>query len=79
MLPRLSSKQLEDAMWAGDADRLYELAPCRCCCDEHTFECCEARQWFGCRGQGSMTRADEESWQRHYQQAHGIDIFAVGD
>lgn len=70
-------KQLEDAIWAGDVDTLNELARCQCCCDEHTFGSgCPAYAWGGCRGQGGMTRADEESWQRHYKQEHGIDIFA---
>ena len=63
---------LADALWAGDVDRLSELAPCRCCCFEHTFESCEARLWFGCRGQGALTRAEEESWRRHYEQFHGM-------
>jgi hypothetical protein len=53
-------------MWAGDVDLLDELAPCRCCCHEHTFESCEAREWGGCRGQGTMTRAEELSWAKHY-------------
>lgn len=43
---------VEEAMWAGDQARCYELAPCRCCCDEHTFFNCEARTWGGCLGQG---------------------------
>ena len=60
------------ALWAGDVDRLSELWPCRCCCFEHTFESCEARLWFGCRGQGSLTRAEEESWRRHYERFHGM-------
>lgn len=70
-------QQIEDAVWAGDVDTLNELAHCGCCCHEHTFEDCAARRWFGCRGQGSMTRADEESWRRHYLVEHGIDIFAL--
>ncbi len=69
-----ADKRLRDAMWAGDTDRCHELAHCICCCDEHTFEGCPARAWGGCRGQGSMTRADEESWARHYRDHHGIDL-----
>lgn len=42
--------ELVEAMWAGNEDRLRELADCRCCCDEHTFPYCEARLWGGCRG-----------------------------
>lgn len=63
---------LDEAMWAGDVNVLHELAPCRCCCDEHTFEDCPARAWVGCRGQSTMTRAEQESWARHYQTHHGM-------
>ena len=66
------NETLKAAIWAGDLDRLHELAPCRCCCDEHTFEDCPARAWFGCRGQYTMTRAERESWQRHYETFHGM-------
>lgn len=64
--------ELEAAIWAGDVDRLQELAPCRCCCHEHTFEWCEARAWGGCRGQGNTAHADREAWQRHYAEFHGM-------
>jgi len=64
------AEQIEAAMWAGDQDVLNELAPCRCCCSEHTFENCPARQWGGCRG--GMTRSEEESWARHYETHHGM-------
>jgi len=53
-------------------DKLDELAPCRCCCAEHTFHDCPARAWNGCRGQYSFTFADEESWRRHYETHHGM-------
>lgn len=66
------NEELEAAMWAGDIDRLRELAPCQCCCADHFFDCCEARVWGGCRGQDSMTRADHESWAHHYVQFHGM-------
>ena len=69
-------KAIEQAMWEGDVETLDDLASCICCCDEHTFESCPARVWSGCRGSGSMTQADEESWRRHYLREHGIDIFA---
>ncbi len=68
----LRKRELDDAMWAGDMDRLQELASCRCCCADHTFEGCEARDWGGCRGQNTMTRAERESWLRHYQWFHGM-------
>jgi hypothetical protein len=71
--------ELEDAIWAGDVDTLCRLAPCECCCGDHTFEQCAARVWGGCRGQGSMTRADEESWARHYREHHGIDLLGRGE
>ena len=60
------------AIWAGDMERLYELASCGCCCAEHTFEDCVARQWGGCRGQNTMTRAEEKAWVRHYERYHGL-------
>lgn len=64
--------ELENAVWAGDVGRLQELAGCGCCCDEHTFEDCPARVWGGCRGQGTMTRADRELWAEHYERFHGM-------
>jgi hypothetical protein len=63
---------LERAMWNGDLDQLSELAGCGCCCHEHTFEQCPARVWNGCRGSGSMTVDEEQSWLDHYQQHHGM-------
>ena len=59
-------ERINEAMWAGDVDRLQELAGCICCCDEHTFEHCPARQWDGCRGQGAPTHRDMEIWAAHY-------------
>ena len=70
--PAMNRRVLEAAIWAGDVATLQALAPCGCCCDEHTFESCSARLWGGCRGQGSMTRADQESWVRHYEKFHGM-------
>ena len=63
---------IEDAIWRGDTDELRELAPCICCCADHTFEDCPARVWFGCRGQDTMTRADHEAWAEHYRVHHGM-------
>jgi hypothetical protein len=60
------NKELDDALWAGDVDRLQELAYCRCCCDEHTFSDCPARLWGACRGQGAITHADKEAWAKFY-------------
>ena len=59
-------------MWASDVELLDQLAPCRCCCWEHTSEDCEARLWNGCRGSGQPTRADTEAWARHYAEHHGM-------
>lgn len=58
--------EIASAMWAGDTDRLDELAPCRCCCHEHTFDDCPARLWHACRGQGMPTHDDLKSWADHY-------------
>src|SRR5271166_4206958 len=69
---RAFARELEDAMWSGDIDRLCELAGCRCCCHEHTFEGCPARVWEGCRGSGSMPRMELESWANHYERFHGL-------
>lgn len=65
---------IQAAVWAGDQALLFRLAPCRCCCDEHTFESCLARAWHGCVGQFGddyPTQADVESWVRVYA-AHGM-------
>lgn len=63
-------RSVERAMWAGDEELLQALAPCRCCCAEHTFEACPARSWEGCRGGrdagGPPTRDEVESWVRVY-------------
>lgn len=64
--------ELDEALWAGDVDRLCELAPCICCCAEHTFEHCLARLWSGCRGGDSSPRAEREAWLKHYQDHHGF-------
>lgn len=65
-------RRIDAAVWAGDERTLYELAPCRCCCHEHTFEDCAARLWNGCRG-GYVPAPDSyeevESWVRHYAAA----------
>jgi hypothetical protein len=63
---------LEAALWTGDVDTLHQLAPCGCCCDEHTYDNCPARAWYGCRGQNSLTQADIDSWVRHYESAHNM-------
>lgn len=66
------TKALTKAMWEGDVDKLDELAGCVCCCNEHTHEWCPARQWSGCRGQGTMTRAEVDAWAEFYERHHGL-------
>ena len=62
---------LEEAMWDGDTDKCDEIAPCQCCCHEHTFTTCSARLWGGCRGQGS-TDIDAQSWADYYLKTQGM-------
>lgn len=65
--------RLERAMWEGDIDTLHEIAPCKCCCHEHTWGTgCPAYAWGGCRGQGTMTYEEERSWFEHYRRFHGM-------
>lgn len=70
------SDELQRALWHGDVDELEHLAPCGCCCYEHTHYHCPARRWGGCRGQGNDP-VDYEGWARHYgmtvRQFQGID------
>ena len=70
------NKAIEIAMWAQDLDGLHELAPCRCCCGEHTFSDCEARVWNGCRSGLAPGEqdcyGDERDWQKHYETHHGM-------
>ncbi len=65
-------KWMEDAMWRRDIAELCRRARCSCCCEEHTSESCPARAWYGCRGQGNDTCAEQESWFRHYRDHHGM-------
>lgn len=66
------ASRIRDAMWAGNTELLHELAPCDCCCEEHTYDSCPARQWYGCRGQETMTFADGLEWAAHYSRYHGM-------
>ena len=50
----LASQSLQEALWSGNIVRLQELAPCGCCCAEHTKVSCPTRQWNGCKGDISM-------------------------
>lgn len=65
------------AVWEGDTDWLDEHYGCGCCCNEHTFEGCAARMWGACRGQGTMTQAELDSWARHYGMT--LDEFLTGE
>lgn len=62
---------LEAAIWAGDTDALNQLAPCKCCCAEHTFFNCPARAWYGCRGQTAEV-VDEDAWAAFYRRTRGM-------
>lgn len=69
-----TKRALRDAMWAGDLAALDDLAPCRCCCDEHTFPGCLARLWGGCRSglPYGDDGTDERAWAEHYATHHGL-------
>jgi hypothetical protein len=60
-------------MWAGDTDTLDRLAPCRCCCADHTFANCPARAWNGCRGQPTSANDDPDSWAAFYKRTRGMN------
>jgi hypothetical protein len=67
-------EQLDEAIWADDAGACDELAPCECCCAEHTHLYCPARYWNGCRsglGPGEEPE-DGKSWAKHYAAHHGM-------
>ncbi len=67
---------IKEAMWAGDIATLNKLAPCKCCCNEHTYGLsCPAWTWAGCRGyneNGLTTHQDELVWKAHYEKFHGM-------
>jgi hypothetical protein len=74
-------RQVHAALWAGDVDRLDEIAHCDCCCAEHTSgTCCPAYVWGGCRGQNTMTLEEKDAWAAHYERFHGMprDVFFGG-
>lgn len=71
----IDDARLKAAMWAGDLDTLNEIAPCGCCCDEHTHAYCEARLWEGCRGglpYGVSEHDITEEWQQFYAKHRGM-------
>lgn len=80
----LSLQSLQEAMWSGNVDRLHELAPCDCCCDEHTSVHCPAREWNGCKS-GLAPGEDEDDrswWVAYYEQTRGMtatEFFAWHD
>jgi len=61
---------LDKAIWAGDIDTLDRLAPCRCCCAEHTHKNCPAREWDGCRGFDDPY--DPDIWFAFYARTRGM-------
>lgn len=74
---------LQAAMWAGDVDELERLAPCGCCCHEHTHHRCDAREWGGCRsglGPGESLEGEARAWQCWYAEHRGMseEVFYGG-
>jgi hypothetical protein len=65
-------KAIEQAVWDGDTDALYEVGRCDCCCDEHTSSGCYARIWGGCRGQDTLSYAEIAKWEEHYAKTRGM-------
>ena len=63
---------LDAAIWAGDVDLVDELAPCRCCCFDHTHAGCPARKVGTCRGQGNTDGEDYDGWKTYYMLHHGF-------
>lgn len=66
--------EVDEALWAGDRDWLDLLAPCACCCYEHTFADCPARHWNGCRSglEPGETYPDHHAWARWYAEHRGM-------
>lgn len=60
MTPEERAEAIKDAMYRGDTERLYELAPCGCCCDTHYHLGCPAHAWMGCRGSFAPDRIERE-------------------
>lgn len=71
MIPTQSTDTIVEAMWEQNTTRLHVIAPCKCCCADHTSVKCPARAWSGCRGEWHP-EDDVESWVRHYEQRHGM-------
>ena len=70
-------KQIHQAMWDNDEDKLKELAPCGCCCSDHTFMCCPARHWGGCGGGGLGEKSIDmigDDYQKWYEQTRGMTM-----
>ena len=68
-------REIERLIWEGDTDRLQEIAPCQCCCHEHTYATCPARHWNGCRSglpYGVSAYTEAEAWATHYNRHHGL-------
>lgn len=69
------AQKLKAAMWAGDIDALQEIAPCGCCCHEHTHIYCAAREWGGCRSglrPGESEKGIAEEWADFYVKERGM-------
>lgn len=60
----MTDEEIRAAMFSGNVGVLQRKLPCRCCCNEHTFENCPARRWNGCRGSTSSENYDD--WKRAF-------------
>ncbi len=63
----MNDRLIQDAMWAGDLEKLKALAPCECPPDDIKHDC-RARVWNGCTGK---ERADK-AWAEWYRQSRGM-------
>ena len=44
-------KEISDAIWAGDIEKLNSIAECNCLSKDSYTRDCRARSWNGCKGQ----------------------------
>lgn len=49
-------KDIADAMWSENKDKLHKIAPCNCANTENYEPKCKARAWSGCKGQRGEDR-----------------------
>ncbi len=68
--------KVKQLMWAGGVDELREIAPCSCCCADHTNAYCPARLWEGCRSglpYGEDEHSEAQKWADHYAKYHDMN------